>query len=178
METNFYSMDFFFSFTRIFLHTFRKIPYNFFLCCVRISRIMNAKNLEVREGRQEQWNPTSTAWNFFFFHENFSTYIQKDSLQFFLMLCSYFQNNQCKKISKFEREDESNGIPLVQHGICFFFHEKFPVNIHSDSFPFFIMLYSYFLNNECRKKFEIKEETCTLKQWKPTSTQRIWQKLC
>ena len=30
--------------------------------------------------------------------------------------------------------------------------------------------------NECREKFEIKEET--LKQWKPTSTQRIWQKLC
>ena len=77
------------------------------------------KNLEIREGRREQWNPTATAWNFFFFLENF------------------------------------------------------PVNIHSDSFPFFIMLYSYFLNNECRKKFEIKEET--LKHWKPTSTQRIWQ---
>ena len=92
------------------------------------------------------------------------------------MLCSHFQDNQCKNISKFEREDESNGIPLVQHGICFFFHENFPVNIHSDSFPFFIMLYSYFLSNECRKKFEIKEET--LKQWKPTCTQRIWQKLC
>ena len=114
---------FFFSFTRIFLHTFWNIPYNFFF-----------------------------------------------------MLCSHFQNNQCKKISKFEREDESNGIPLVQHGICFFFHENFPVNIHSDSFPFFLMLYSYFLNNECRKKFEIKEET--LKQWKPTSTKRIWQKHC
>ena len=70
MESHFYSMDFF-SFTRIFLHTFRKIPYNFFLCCVRISRIMNAKNLEVREGRQEQWNPTSTAWNFFFLSREF-----------------------------------------------------------------------------------------------------------
>ena len=122
------------------------------------------------------WKLTSTAWIFFFFHENFSTYILKYSLQFFFMLCSHFQNNQCKKISKFEREDESNGIPLVQHGISFFFHENFPVNIHSDSFPFFIMLCSYFLNNECRKKFEIKEET--LKQLKPTSTQRIWKKLC
>ena len=134
------------------------------------------KKLEIRGRRHEQWNPTSTAWIFFFFHENFSTYILIYAVQFFFMLCSHFQNNQCKKISKFEREDESNGIPLVQHGICFFFHENFPVNIHSDSFPFFIMLYSYFLSNECRKKFEIKEET--LKQWKPTSTQRIWQKHC
>ena len=43
---------------------------------------MNAKNLEIEEERQEQWNPTSTAWNFFFFHENFPKYIQKHSLQF------------------------------------------------------------------------------------------------
>ena len=31
---NFCSMEFFFPFTRIFRHTFRKIPYNFCLCCV------------------------------------------------------------------------------------------------------------------------------------------------
>ena len=43
----------FFSFTRIFLYTIRKIPYNFFVCPVRISRVMNAKknrNSKVRVG--------------------------------------------------------------------------------------------------------------------------------
>ena len=39
----------------------------FFLCPVRICRVMNAKKkLEIREGRQEQWKPTSIPWNFFF----------------------------------------------------------------------------------------------------------------
>jgi hypothetical protein len=33
---------------------------------------MNAKNLEIQEERQEQWNPTSTAWNFFFLSREFS----------------------------------------------------------------------------------------------------------
>ena len=66
MESHLYSMEFFFSFTRIFQNTFRNIPYNFFF-----------------------------------------------------MLFSYFQNNECKKISKFEREAKSNGIPLVQHGFFF-----------------------------------------------------------
>ena len=117
------------------------------------------KNLEFE--RQEQWNPTSTAWNFFFFHENFSTYIQKDSLQFFLMLCSYFQNNECKKISKFERDDKSNGIPLLQHGIFFCFHENFSTYILKDSLQFFFMLCSHFQNNQCKKisKFEREDES-------------------
>ena len=43
MEFHLYNMDFFFSLTRIFLGTFRNIAYNFLLCCVRISRIMNVK---------------------------------------------------------------------------------------------------------------------------------------
>jgi len=77
------------------------------------------KNLEIQEGRQEQWKPTSTSWNFFFFHQNFPTNIQNDSLLFFLMPCSYFRKNECKK------------------------------------------------NLDIRKG--------TLKQWKPTSTQRFWQ---
>ena len=151
METNFYSMDFFFSSTRIFGHTFRKIPYNFFLCCVRISRIMNAKNLEIEEERQEQWNPTSTAWNFFFFHENFSTYIQKDSVQFFLMLSSYFQNNECKKISKFERKDRA--METHFNSMEFFFLSREFSYIHSERFfAFFFLLCSYFQNNGCKKK--------------------------
>ena len=74
---------------------------------------------------------------FFSFHENFSTYIQKDSLHFSFMLCSYFQHNECKQISKFERDDKSNGIPLLQHGIFFFFYENFPVYIQKDSLHFF-----------------------------------------
>ena len=79
-ETRFYTMEFFFSFTRIILYTFRKIPHNFFLICARISSIMNAK-----------------------------------------------------KISKFEREEKSNGNPLLHHGIFFSFHENYPIYIQKDS---------------------------------------------
>ena len=64
----------FFSLTRFFLYTFRKIPYNFSLCPVRISRKMNAKKSRNSRGRQKEWNPTCTTWYFFFFHENFHTY--------------------------------------------------------------------------------------------------------
>jgi hypothetical protein len=77
------------------------------------------KNLEIQEGRQEQWKPTSTPWIFFSFSQNFPMNIQNDSLLFFLMPCSYFQKNECKK------------------------------------------------------NLDIREGT--LKQWKPTSTQRFWQ---
>ena len=164
-------MEFFF-----FFHENSERFFTFFFMLCSYFQNNECKKISKFEREDESNGIPLLQHGFFFLHENFSTYILKYSLQFFFMLCSHFQNNQCKKISKFEREDESNGIPLVQHGICFFFHENFPVNIHSDSFPFFIMLYSYFLNNECREKFEIKEET--LKQWKPTSTQRIWQKLC
>ena len=56
----------FFSFTNFFLWTLRNIPCYFFLCPVRIFRIMNAnKKLEIREGSQEQWKHTSTPYNFF-----------------------------------------------------------------------------------------------------------------
>ena len=120
METHFYTMDFFCPFTRSFLYTSRKIPYNFFF-----------------------------------------------------MLCSYFQSNECKKISKFKREDKSNGHPLQHHGIFFFFHQNFPMNIQNDSLLFFLMPCSYFQKNECKKNLDIREGT--LKQWKPTSTQRFWQ---
>ena len=48
------------SFTIFSLRTFRKNIFYYLLCPVSISRLMKAKNLEIREGRQEQWNPTST----------------------------------------------------------------------------------------------------------------------
>ena len=57
---------FFFCFTNFFLWTLRNIPCYFFLCPVRIFRIMNAKKkLEIREGSQEQGKHTSTPYNFF-----------------------------------------------------------------------------------------------------------------
>ena len=89
------------------------------------------------------------------------------------MLCSYFQSNESKKISKFKREDKSNGNPLLYHGIFFFFHQNFPMNIQNDSLLFFLMPCSYFRKNECKKNLDIRKGT--LKQWKPTSTQRFWQ---
>ena len=117
METHFYTMEFFFSFTRIFLYTFRKIPYNFFLCSVRISRIMNAK------------------------------------------------------ISKFEREDKSNGIPLLQHGFFFSFTRIFQNTFRNIPYNFFFMLFSSFQNNYC-KNLEIREGR--QEQWSSTCTAWIF----
>ena len=78
-ETRFYTMEFFFSFTRIILYTFRKIHYNFFfMLCSYFQYNECKKNLEIREGRKEQWKPTSTPWNFFFLSREFS-YIHSDT---------------------------------------------------------------------------------------------------
>ena len=115
----------FFSFTRIFLYTFRKIPYNFFLCSVRISRIMNAKISKFEREDKSNEIPLLHHALFFFFHDNFPIYIQKDSFHFFSVHCSYFQKNECKKISKFEREDKRNGIPLLHHDFTVSFTRNF-----------------------------------------------------
>ena len=108
METHFYTMEFFCPFTRIFLYTSRKIPYNFFLCCARTSRIMKAKKSRNSRGKTRAMETHFYIMEFFFFfHQNFPMNIQIDSLLFFLMPCSYFKKNECKKISTFEREHSS-----------------------------------------------------------------------
>ena len=129
------------------------------------------KNLEIREGRREQW-----TWNVLFLSREFSCEHSQRFLPIFIMLCSYFQNNECKKSSNSRGKTSAMKSQFYSMEFFPFFHKNFPVNIHSDFFLFFIMLCQYFLNNECRKNFEIREET--LKQWKPTSTQPIWQKHC
>ena len=40
-------------------------------------------------------------------------------------------------MSKFEREDKSNGNPLVHHAPFIFFHKNFPMNMRNDSLLFF-----------------------------------------
>ena len=86
------------------------------LCLVSSSRLMNAKKISKFEREDKtNGNPLLHHGFFFFFHENFPIYIQKDSLHLFLMLCSYFQNNECKKISTFESEDTSNGNTLLHN---------------------------------------------------------------
>jgi len=77
---------------RIFFFFHKNFPMNIlndslmflFVCHAGISRKMNAKNLEIREGRQEQWKPPLLHHGiFFFFHKNFPMHIQNDSLLFF-----------------------------------------------------------------------------------------------
>ena len=46
-----------------------------------------------------------------------------------------------KKNSKLEREDKSNGNPLLHHGIYFFFHENFTINIQNDSLVFAVFVF-------------------------------------
>ena len=51
-----------------------RLPSFFSLCPISISGIMNAKKkkLEIGEGRQEQWKPTSSPWNLLFLSREFS----------------------------------------------------------------------------------------------------------
>ena len=106
MESHFYSMDFFFSFTRIFLYTFRNIPYHL------------------------------------------------------LMLRSYFQNNECKNISKFERKNKSNGIPLVQHGFFFSFTRIFLGTFRNIAYNFLLccVRISRIMNVKKNSKFEREDK--------------------
>ena len=56
------------------------------------------KNLEIREGRKEQWKPTSTPWNFFVLSREVS-YIHPEKIpyNFFLMLCRISRVMNAKK---------------------------------------------------------------------------------
>ena len=139
MDTHFYTAIFFFSFTRFFLWSCRKIKYYFFLCPVRISRRMNAKKVVIRQGRQRAMETHLYTMDFFF---SFTIIFQWTSrtipYYFFLSLVSIFRIMNAK-ISKFEREDKTNGNPLVHHGYFFFFHNNFPTNIQNDSLLFFFM---------------------------------------
>ena len=63
------------------------------------------KNLEIREGRQEQWKPTCTPCNFYFLaQERSSEHEERFPTIFFLYTCSYFYNNECTYVNtqKFE----------------------------------------------------------------------------
>ena len=70
----------------------------------------------------------------------FPTSIQKYSLLIFIMPCQYFSSNDCtKRNSKFEREDKSNGNPLLHHVFFYFFQKNFPMNTQNHSLQFFFM---------------------------------------
>ena len=82
--------------------------------------------------------PSSTGLiNIYFFHYNFPINIQKHPLIFVFMTFCISRIMNAKKISKFEREEKSNGNPLLHHGIFVSFHEKFPIYIQKDSLYFF-----------------------------------------
>ena len=87
-ETRFYTMEFFFSFTRIILYTFRKIPHNFFLICARISSIMNAKKISKFEGKTKGMESHLYNMVFFFLSREFS-YILKE----YIHIEVYFSKN-------------------------------------------------------------------------------------
>ena len=78
------------------------------------------------------------------FHYIFPMNIQKDCLVFFLCPISISGIMNVKKNSKLEREDKTNGNPLLHHGIYFFFHENFPINIQNDSLVFWLLPCLYF----------------------------------
>ena len=97
METHFYTMETSFFFHENFSIYIQKHSLQFFLMLFTYFQKNECKNLEIQEERQEQWNPTSTAWIFFSFTKIFQNTIRNILYNFFFMLFSYFQNNECKK---------------------------------------------------------------------------------
>ena len=83
---------------------------------------------------------------------------------FFFFLCPISISGimNAKKNSKLEREDKSNGNPLLHHGIYYFFHENFTINIHNDSLVFWFLPCLYFQKNECKKPRNSTGKTRTM----------------
>ena len=78
------------------------------------------------------------SMEFFFFHENFSTYIQKDSLQYFSMLCSYFQNNECKNNLDIREGRQEQWNPTSTAWIFFSFTRIFLYTFRNIPYSFFV----------------------------------------
>ena len=107
-----------------YIHSERLITIIYFMLCSYFQN-NECKNLEIREGRQEQWNSTSTPWIFFFLSREVSYIHSERFLTFiFFMLCSYFQNNECKK-SRNSRGRQEEWNPTSTTWYFFFFHENF-----------------------------------------------------
>ena len=67
---------------------------------------MQKKKLEIRVGRQEQWNPNSTPWIFFFPLTRISYEHSERFLTIFLCRVSIWRVSNAKKNLKFEREQQ------------------------------------------------------------------------
>ena len=84
--------------------------------------------IPIRDGRQEQWKPTSPPFFFFsplqFSYENSETF----SAVYYVCpvsICRIMNAKKKKKNSKFESED-------MRQWIFFFFHYIFPMNTQKD----------------------------------------------
>ena len=111
METHFYTMFFFTSFTRIFLWTLRTIPYNFFLCRVSISRLMNAKEKKTprnSSGKTRAMESHFYTMDFFFpFTRIFLWTFRMIPYIFFLCRVLIWRVSNAKKISKLGGNDRN-----------------------------------------------------------------------
>ena len=92
------------------------------------------KNLEIREGSQEQWKHTSTPYIFFFLSLVFSYEHAERFPAFFLCLLSISRIMNAKKNSKSEREVKSNGNTLLTHTFFLFLSLDCSYE-HSERFP-------------------------------------------
>ena len=78
----------------------------FIMPCSYFQMNESKKNLEIREGSQEQWKHTSTHWIFFFLSLVFLMSIWKNSLVLFGMPHYYLQTNGSKKNSRARNAQE------------------------------------------------------------------------
>ena len=129
------------------------------------------KKLEIWGRRQEQWKPTSTPWIFLSFMRIFPYTFRNIAYNFFYCYLRISRKMNAK-ISKFKRKDKSNGIPLLHHGIFFFFHENFPKYIQKHSLQFLFYAVFVFQEKWMQNNLEIREGR--QEQWNSTCTAWIF----
>ena len=120
--------NFFFFFARIFLHTFRKILYNFFLCCLRISRIMNAKKSRNSTGTTRAMKSHFYSMDFFFLSREFF-YIHSEIFLIIFCFC-------CVRISRIINAKKSRNSRGNTHAMETHFYTTYLAEtLLAESFP-------------------------------------------
>jgi len=119
MEFHFYTMDFFFLSREVsYIHSERLITIIYFMLCSYFQN-NECKNLEIREGRQEQWNSTSTPWIFFIsFTRSFLYTFRKIPYIYLFHAVFVFPEQWMQKISKFE--GKTRGMESHFYNMVFF----------------------------------------------------------
>ena len=131
-------LEILFFFTKIFLWTFRNIPNFCFHDLLYFQNNECKKNLEIREGSQEQWKHTSTPYIFFSFTSFFLWTRRKIPYSFFLCPVNISRIMNAKKTRNPRRKSramETHFYPII---FFFSFTRFFLWTLTKIPYPFFM----------------------------------------